>query len=294
MRDLDTFLVTETFHSLEGEGILAGSPTLFIRLFGCNMTCQGFGRQGIPRKISDIKVQDQDINENFRPVEGCDSLHAWHPSFKNMAKEMSTLELADLVNQQMKTFKKPGALNGTNVLSLTGGEPTLPKYQALIPKFLQAVANKGIVLLIETNGSIPLSPIFISQMNDIVNMSDLSIMWSVSPKLSNSGESWQKAIRPSVLLDQQSVLNSIQYLKFVSDGSDASFEEIAEVTKVYREYLEKHNASTIDFMVSVMPEGATAEQLAITAPTVAKQCLARGYNFCPRLHVWLWGNTPRT
>ena len=32
-------LVNEIFRSIEGEGIRAGYPTTFIRLFGCNLGC---------------------------------------------------------------------------------------------------------------------------------------------------------------------------------------------------------------------------------------------------------------
>ncbi len=34
-----TFRVNEIFYSLQGEGVRAGIPNLFLRFSGCNLTC---------------------------------------------------------------------------------------------------------------------------------------------------------------------------------------------------------------------------------------------------------------
>jgi hypothetical protein len=35
--------VSELFYSVQGEGRFMGVPSIFLRTYGCNFTCQGFG-----------------------------------------------------------------------------------------------------------------------------------------------------------------------------------------------------------------------------------------------------------
>ena len=37
------FRVTEVFYSVQGEGQFVGVPSVFLRVFGCNFKCEGFG-----------------------------------------------------------------------------------------------------------------------------------------------------------------------------------------------------------------------------------------------------------
>ena len=35
---------SEMFYSLQGEGRYVGVPSIFLRVFGCNFECRGFGQ----------------------------------------------------------------------------------------------------------------------------------------------------------------------------------------------------------------------------------------------------------
>ena len=38
-------LYSEIFHSIQGEGFYTGYPTLWLRLWACNLQCHGFGQK---------------------------------------------------------------------------------------------------------------------------------------------------------------------------------------------------------------------------------------------------------
>jgi organic radical activating enzyme len=38
------YYVSEIFKSIQGEGHYTGVPTIWIRSFGCNLECNGFGQ----------------------------------------------------------------------------------------------------------------------------------------------------------------------------------------------------------------------------------------------------------
>jgi 7-carboxy-7-deazaguanine synthase len=43
-----------------------------------------------------------------------------------------------------------------------------------------------------------------------------------------------------------------------------------------------------------MPEGRTVEELRQRAPQIIEWCKKRGWRYCPRLHIELFGNTRGT
>ena len=48
--------VSELFYSIQGEGRYMGVPSVFLRTFGCNFTCGGFGmpKGEISRERDDV------------------------------------------------------------------------------------------------------------------------------------------------------------------------------------------------------------------------------------------------
>lgn len=257
--------LSEVFFSIEGEALFTGFPTLFIRFFGCNFTCSGFSDD----------TGDPYPDDTFSS--GCDSAYSWHPHYKHSAIDLTVDELVQKAKDILGN-RKP------YIVSFTGGEPTLhqdsmisimehPFFKELNPKYL-----------IETNCSVPLKSNFFEYVKD------KDVVFSNSPKLSNSGEFREKAIRPDVLV-QQKDCGAGQYLKFVSDGTITSFDEICEVLDIYNHfYIDCGYPIISSRSVYVMPEGANTDQLSRLDERVATLCLTYGFIFCPRVHVYVYNN----
>ena len=143
---------------------------------------------------------------------------------------------------------------------------------------------------IETNGTQIFSPYDYCKNNDYMfpdhhrkfgTNKNAGITWSVSPKLSNSGEAWSDAIRPEALASYNAWPYSYLYLKFViRDVAD-----MEEVERAVKEY--DHARVNID-AVYLMPEGALDHQ--IEEKKIAELALKYGYKYSPRLHLNLFGN----
>ena len=94
--------IAEIFYSIQGEGQWAGVPSIFLRTFGCNFKCAGFGMQpgahtDEPDKIyEEIKDNlDQHTYETLPLAQtGCDSYASWHKDFKQFSPWMTIDELS--------------------------------------------------------------------------------------------------------------------------------------------------------------------------------------------------------
>ena len=111
--------------------------------------------------------------------------------------------------------------------------------------------------------------------------------WSISPKLWNTaGEKRSKAIKPEVVGQYaQLTMHSMQHgqLKFVVNGSNASWKEVEENVDSFRQ-------AGCDFPVWIMGVGGTLEGLKITEAMIADEAIQRGYNYTSRVHVHIYGN----
>jgi organic radical activating enzyme len=139
-------------------------------------------------------------------------------------------------------------------------------------------------LTFETNGTQELQPEFKEYLREWVGIPSITgreITFSVSAKLSPSGEKWEDAIKPAVVVDYQSVGKT--YLKFVVE-TPADFDEVERAVSEYR-------AEGFEGVVYVMPVGGVIEVYHANMTAVADECMKRGYYFSPRLHTSLWGNS---
>jgi len=277
--------VSEIFYSLQGEGRFMGVPSVFMRTYGCNFQCQGFGmpKGELSQEVEPIAYDHTNYApytsyENLPLVStGCDSYASWHPAFKNLSP---FVEVTELVEKMLNLL--PYKKWEDEHLVITGGEPLLG-WQRAYPSLLSHSKMHGLKdVTFETNGTQPLSEefkIFLRtwRLRDYTK----EITFSVSAKLSCSGEPREKAIRPEVVCDYETV--GFTYLKFVV-ATEEDVEEAIETADIYR-------AEGFTGPVYLMPVGGVNEVYNLNAKRVAELALQNGLRYSDRLHLPLFGNS---
>ena len=279
--------VAEIFYSLQGEGRWAGVPSVFLRTFGCNFSCRGFGmprgeKSAEPEAIAANASEYTAYHKLPLATTGCDSYASWHPAFKHLSP-MRTVESVAGEMVSLLPNHKWTQPNGQDIhLVITGGEPLLGwqrAYEALL-ELPQMQDLKNITF--ETNATQELNDDFRRYLE---SQSRYHITWLCSPKLSVSGEVWEAAIKPNILSSYSrlsSPMGNECYLKFVvADSSD-----LDDVDRAITEY----KAAGVEVPVYLMPVGGVTEQYAFNAPKVAQLALQRGCRYSPRLQCDLWRN----
>ena len=105
----------EIFHSLQGEGVTGGTPTVFLRLATCNLDCSW-----------------------------CDTKYTWDWRSYDYKTEMMSLSVEDAQTRVVEF--------GCAHLVVTGGEP-LMQQEALEPLLLN-LEGRGFFCEVETNGTL--------------------------------------------------------------------------------------------------------------------------------------------
>lgn len=286
-----TFNYSEIFgKTFQGEGKYTGVPTAWIRLWGCNFECAGFGQDN-PEDPSSYDLDYMNIDPSeYKSMEalpvfhrGCDSSYSWAKKFQGLAHSGSGAEIADRILEWLPggTWIHPKSGQPTH-LAITGGEPLMS--QSAIVAIMDAFFEKGQVpthITIETNGTQMPRKNFIDAMKRFTDAGG-ELFWSVSPKLYLSGESWDQAILPEVLESYKEISDCGQ-LKYVCNGSERNWEEVEEATELYREV-------GIDWDVWIMPVGADKEMQESHQARIAEEACDRGYNVAARVHTWVFGN----
>jgi 7-carboxy-7-deazaguanine synthase len=105
----------EIFHSIQGEGVYAGRPAVFIRLALCNLACVW-----------------------------CDTRYTWDWEHFDQGREVATISV-DEAEEGIRQYR-------CRHLVVTGGEP-LVQQKSLTP-LLERLKGRGFWIEIETNGTI--------------------------------------------------------------------------------------------------------------------------------------------
>ncbi len=226
--------INEIFHSIQGEGKLAGVPSVFIRTTGCNLRCTW-----------------------------CDSpTTSWKPVGETMTLDQIIERLADFAC--------------THVV-LTGGEPMIA---AGVEELTRRIRAGGYHLTIETAATV---------WKDVV--CDLA---SISPKLANSTP-WTREAGRRAKAHEQLRLNFDVIRRFMGMG-DHQLKFVVETPNDVIEIddLLSRIGPLDPCNVLLMAQGVTETELTSRSRWLVDLCKERGFRFCPRLQILLYGNSPGT
>ena len=290
---------SEIFFSFQGEAELAGKPSVWLRFFGCNLNCHGFGQKNptdpstyvLPYETFDVSTVN---HVNDLPVwsTGCDSSYSWSTKYKNLAHNVDINELVDLLVAENKSIHNPDGLfvhpvsGQDTMMCFTGGEPMLQQ-KAIIETLREMARRKNMprTVTIETNATKPISQElreFIAR--EFRDLGGIRWHWAMSPKLFTvSGE--QNAIIAENIYEY-SLTVSTCLMKFVCNGTKENWEELDG-------HLSRIKSLCGRFMpaIWIMPVGATKD--AQEHPDIADLCIEamqRGYNVATRNQCYVFGN----
>jgi len=271
--------VSELFYSIQGEGKYMGVPSVFLRTFGCNFTCSGFG---MPTGESSVEADQVAKNThlyatyNDLPLvsTGCDSYAAWHPSFKDLSPMLTTDAIVDRIMELL-----PHGEWRDEHLIITGGEPLLG-WQRAYPDLLDHPKMQQLKeITFETNGTQQLTPEFKKYLR-IWRYGGREITFSVSAKLPCSGEKWEDAILPSVVCEYDQA--GCAYLKFVISTE----QDVADAERATAEF----RKAGFKGHVYLMPVGGVESVYAVNNKNVALLAMKHGLRYSDRLQVPLFKN----
>jgi 7-carboxy-7-deazaguanine synthase len=291
---------SEIFTSFQGEAGFAGMPTIWVRFWGCNLSCEGFAQKDptdfssyvLPYKTIDLKPY-KTLEELPVFDYGCDSSYSWAKKFSHLAHKEDSKTVAQKIidlgieklglsaPQESLVMYEPydsfwvHPITGMKVqLCFTGGEPMLwQKQMNSIINELDNLYAKPLQITIETNGT--KAPI------EFPKIQDIEYHFSVSPKLFNvSGEI--EAINPTIL---NQYFNFNGWLKFVHNGSKEAWDELDEHLKTLYGILPQ------DWDIWIMPVGATKEQqMGKNIAEISNEAMKRGFKVSTRNHSYVYGN----
>jgi len=278
--------IAELFYSIQGEGRYMGVPSVFLRTFGCNFKCAGFGmpRGEMSHEATDIAATHTMI-ESFQKYEdlplvstGCDSYASWMPEFKDLSPMLDSTAIADRIAEII-----PHGEWKDEHLVITGGEPLLG-WQRAYPDLLNHPKMAGLKeITFETNGTQKLTEEFKAYLVEwqMPNM-DFSreVTFSVSAKLPCSGEKWEEAILPEVVCEYEEF--GTAYLKFVI-ATEQDFADAECAIAAYRK-------AGFRGHVYLMPVGGVESVYAMNNKNVAILAMKNGLRYSDRLQVPLFKN----
>ena len=274
--------VAELFYSIQGEGRYMGVPSVFLRTFGCNFKCAGFGmpRGKLSREVEDIAARVHYFSkyEELPLVStGCDSYASWDPRFKDLSPMIESDAIADRIMEIL-----PHGEWQDEHLVITGGEPLLGWQRAYIDLLEHPGMRSLKEITFETNGTQKLTDEFKTWIHRNWHhyKGFNTLTFSVSAKLPCSGEAWEDAIQPEIVKEYDEY--GYVYLKFVI----ATEEDCTDALKAIKEYRD----AGFEGPVYLMPVGGVESVYTLNNRRVAELAMKHGLRYSDRLQVPLFKN----
>ncbi len=261
--DREGLPINELFYSLQGEGTLAGVPSVFVRTSGCNLRCWF-----------------------------CDSYHtSWEPTHAWMSLEEIVAEVdSHPADHVVLTGGEPllheKSVDLLEALDERGYHTTVETNGTIhreAPIDLASISPK-----LESSTPTP-------ERDPRSEIPEESRNGERRPEGAvNQGEGEWEQRHENERIDLEALSALVEdydfQLKFVVTDED----DMPEIIDLLEELRGVTSEPIRDDDVLLMPEGATRERLAETRSRVAELAMEHGFRYTPRLHVDLWNDAPET
>jgi 7-carboxy-7-deazaguanine synthase len=262
--------LAELYASIQGEGLLTGTPSVFVRASGCNLRCwfcdtpfTSWQPEGEDWPLEEIvqEVRRLAVKATLPIPVGCISA----AQCTNTNDATAKMHLASLMRPTEST-------EPIRHVVLTGGEPLL--FAELVP-LTQELRAAGLHITIETAGTL-----YLPVACDLLSISPKLV--SSTPSVASAGK-WaarhERTRHQPALIDR--LIGDYEYqLKFVIDSP-------ADCCEV-EGWLAEHPLVRRD-RILLMPQGIEAAALTQTGNWLEPYCREHGFRFCPRKHIEWFG-----
>ncbi len=247
--------------TIQGEGRLAGTPSLFIRLSGCNLRC----------------IWDKGNNE----YSICDTPHSVFGKVKYKPFEVE--KIVAIIKHNLGSIKH---------IVITGGEPIL-QAKPLTQLCKRIKKEFDVHLTIETNGTI-----FDKELAGEIDLFSISPKLSSSNPTADKIKEFD-LVETDVHKTHNSKRINIECLQSFIDfskkyGKSLQFKFVVtkseDAKEISSDFLQKLNGWSKND-IFIMPLGATKDELKLFTPVALEMAISNGWRFSPRMHIELFNES---